>query len=171
MQCVWSAGSPSPKLVEVAKPVPGPGQVVIKVGGAGACHSDLHVMHDFAPGLLPWTPPFTLGHETAGWVDSIGAGVSSVAEGQPVAVFGAWGCGSCRHCRAGFENLCEDQAAAPVVGGGGGLGLDGGMADYMLVHSDRFLVPLPEGLEPGRRRRSRTRASPRTTLSDVRSAG
>ena len=47
------------ELVEVPKPTPGPGQVVIKIGGAGACHSDLHLMHDFADGQLPpigWKP-------------------------------------------------------------------------------------------------------------------
>lgn len=48
-----------PVLMEVAKPEPGPGQVVIQVGGAGACHSDLHLMSDFDEGMLPWNPPFT----------------------------------------------------------------------------------------------------------------
>ena len=67
-----------PELVEVPKPTPGPGQVVIKIGGAGACHSDLHLMHDFEAGLLPWSPPFTLGHENAGWVESVGVGVKGV---------------------------------------------------------------------------------------------
>ena len=58
-----------PELVEVAEPVPGPGQVVVRIGGAGACHSDLHLMHDFDQGQLPWAPPFTLGHEIAGVVE------------------------------------------------------------------------------------------------------
>ena len=57
-----------PELREVPEPEAGPGEVVVKVAGSGACHSDLHLMHDFEPGLLPWGPPFTLGHETAGWV-------------------------------------------------------------------------------------------------------
>ena len=77
-----------PVLVEVEDPVPGPGQVVIRVGGAGACHSDLHLMRDFGAGGLPWGPPFTLGHENAGWVHALGAGVAGVEEGQPVAVYG-----------------------------------------------------------------------------------
>jgi alcohol dehydrogenase, propanol-preferring len=63
-------------------------------------------------------------------------------------VVGAWGCGRCGRCRLGWENYCEDPAAQPVPAGGGGLGLDGGMADFLLVHSDRFLVPLPDGLAP-----------------------
>lgn len=137
-----------PELVEVAKPTPGPGQVVVKVGGAGACHSDLHVMHDFDPGMMPWTMPFTLGHENAGWVDSVGAGVTTVAEGDAVAVYGPWGCGKCERCRVGVESYCENQAAAPVVNGGGGLGLDGGMAEYLLVPFERLLVPLPADLDP-----------------------
>ncbi|MGJ7441051.1 NAD(P)-dependent alcohol dehydrogenase [Aquipuribacter sp. MA13-6] len=137
-----------PQLVEVADPVAGPGQVVVRVGGAGACHSDLHLMHDFEPGMLPWGPPFTLGHENAGWVHEVGEGVTSVAVGDAVAVYGPWGCGRCPRCRLGLENYCEDPAAAPTPGGGGGLGLDGGMADYLLVPDARLLVKLPEGLEP-----------------------
>ena len=143
-------------LTEVPRPVAGPGEVVVQVGGAGACHSDLHLMHDFSPGMLPWEPPFTLGHENAGWVDQVGAGVTGLEPGLPVAVVGAWGCGRCAHCRAGLETYCEDPAAAPVPGGGGGLGLDGGMADYLLVPDARHLVPLPAGLPPASPRRSRT---------------
>jgi alcohol dehydrogenase, propanol-preferring len=135
-------------LEEVEPPRPGPGQVVIQVGGAGACHSDLHVMHDFEEGQLPWTPPFTLGHENAGWVHELGQGVTGLERGQPVAVVGAWGCGRCSRCRLGWENYCEDPASQPVAVGGGGLGLDGGMADFLLVHADRFLVPLPDALSP-----------------------
>jgi alcohol dehydrogenase, propanol-preferring len=137
-----------PELVEVPKPTPGPAEVVVKIGGAGACHSDLHLMHDFEPGMMPWKMPFTLGHENAGWVDSVGAGVTSVSEGDAVAVYGAGGCGKCGRCEQGFEDYCENQAEAPVVNGGGGLGLDGGMAEYLLVPAERLLVRLPEGLEP-----------------------
>ena len=137
-----------PELVEVPDPQPGPGEVVVRIGGAGACHSDLHLMHDFEGGVLPWSPPFTLGHENAGWVDAIGEGVTRVAVGQPVAVYGAWGCGVCSRCAVGIENYCEDPMHAPVPSGGGGLGLDGGMADLMLVPDARLLVPLPDGLDP-----------------------
>ena len=120
------------EIVEVPKPTPGPGQLVIKIGGAGACHLDLDLMKDCGDGQLSpnrWNPPFTLGHENAGWIDSIGAGVSRFREGDPVAVYGAWDCG-------GGE------------GGGGGLGLDGGMAEYMLVSFERLLIDLPDGLKP-----------------------
>jgi alcohol dehydrogenase, propanol-preferring len=137
-----------PQLVDVPEPSPGPGQVVVRIGGAGACHSDLHLMRDFAPGMLPWGPPFTLGHENAGWVHEVGEGVTGLEVGQAVAVYGPWGCGHCARCLLGMETYCEDTAHAPVPMGGGGLGLDGGMAEFMLVPSARNLVPLPEGLTP-----------------------
>ena len=137
-----------PVLQELAEPEPGPGQVVVRIGGAGACHSDLHLMDEFEAGLLPWGPPFTLGHENAGWVHALGPGVQGLEVGQPVAVYGPWGCGVCDRCRLGIETYCENPAEAPVPGGGGGLGLDGGMADLMLVPSARHVVPLPDGLEP-----------------------
>lgn len=137
-----------PQLVDVTKPEPGPGQVVIKIGGSGACHSDIHLMDEFEAGALPWGPPFTLGHENAGWVHALGDGVTELEIGQPVAVYGPWGCGACERCRIGTETYCENPLGAPVAGGGGGLGLDGGMAEYMLIPSARFLVPLPDGIGP-----------------------
>lgn len=143
-----NAWKSEPELTEVEKPSPGPGEVVIKVGGAGACHSDIHLMDEFEAGVVPWNPPFTLGHENAGWVEEVGQGVSGLEIGQPVAIYGPWGCGTCARCRVGIETYCENLAEAPVPGGGGGLGLDGGMAEYMLVKHSRFLVPLPDGLDP-----------------------
>ena len=132
-----------PELMEIPEPTPGPGEVVIKVGGAGACHSDLHVLYEIDASSV-WQMPMTLGHETAGWVHTMGSGVEGLSEGDPVAVYGAWGCGLCQRCAVGIENYCE----RPAVIGGGGLGLDGGMADYLLVPHQRHLVALPEGLDP-----------------------
>jgi propanol-preferring alcohol dehydrogenase len=134
-----------PVLVEVPDPEPGPGQVVVRIGGAGVCHSDLHLIHDFAPGTLPFDPPFTLGHENAGWVDAVGSGVVGLDVGQPVAVYGPWGCGRCHRCRQGMENYCERQTELRVMGGG--LGLDGGMAEKLLVPDPRLVLPL-EDLHP-----------------------
>lgn len=131
-------GKPA-ELRKVPMPEPGPAQVVVRIGGAGACHSDLHLM-DWPEGQLPWRLPFTLGHENAGWVHAIGTDVTAVKVGDPVLVYGPWGCGHCKPCRLGRENYC--QRAAELVVAGGGLGLDGGMADYMLVPSERLLVPL-----------------------------
>lgn len=137
-----------PELIDIPEPVPGPGEVVVRIGAAGACHSDLHLMHDFDAGALPWAPPFTLGHENAGWVHRLGDGVTGLSVGQAVAVYGPWGCGECARCRTGAENYCENPAAAPIPAGGGGLGLDGGMAEFLLVPAARQLVPLPDGLDP-----------------------
>lgn len=132
------------ELVEVPEPEPGPGEVVIKVAGSGACHSDLHVM-EWPEGQLDWKLPFTLGHETAGWVHAIGPGVEGLRESNAVAVYGPWGEGRCHACRLGMENYCEH--AAELGAAGGGLGLDGGMAPYMLVPRARWLVPLSD-LDP-----------------------
>ena len=126
-----------PELREVDPPEPGPGEVLVKVVAAGACHSDLHLFHDFPPGLVPYELPFTLGHENAGVVEALGAGVGGLEVGQPVAVYGPWGCGRCPACVQGAENYCDRQAE--IGASGGGLGCDGGMA---LAH-DRPRGPLP----------------------------
>src|ERR1044072_8055321 len=128
-----------PELREVDVPEPGPGEVLIKVGGAGACHSDLHVM-GWPAGFLPYELPFTLGHENAGWIEALGAGVKGWEGGEGGAGYGAWGGGRCRSCRMSLETLCEN--AALLGAAGGGLGRDGGMAEYMLVPDTRLLVPL-----------------------------
>ena len=64
-------------------PEPGPGDVLLEIGGAGACHSDLHLM-DWPEGQLPWKLPYTLGHENAGWVEALGAGVTSGRKGGEI---------------------------------------------------------------------------------------
>jgi propanol-preferring alcohol dehydrogenase len=125
---------------DVAEPEPGPGEVIVRVGGAGACHSDLHLMHDFTEGMLPWHAPFTLGHENAGWIEATGEGVRDLEIGTPVVVYGPWGCGRCLRCRQGMENYCERSAEMGAAGGG--LGSDGGMAPLLRVPSARHVVPL-----------------------------
>lgn len=133
-----------PELVDLPEPEPGPGQVVIKVGGAGACHSDLHVMREFAEGMAPWGPPFVLGHEAAGWVHKTGGKVPGLEHGEPVAVYGLLGCGRCQPCKAGAENLCVHGMDGPP---GIGFGVDGAMAEYLLVTDPRRLVPIGD-LDP-----------------------
>lgn len=125
-----------PEVVEIPKPKPGPGQVLLKIGGAGVCASDLHVLHQ----EMGLRGPFTLGHENAGWVAELGEGVTGWKEGDAAIVYGPWGCGHCHACQRSAENYCENQASIGAFGGG--LGLDGGMAEYMLVPSARLLVPL-----------------------------
>ena len=90
-------------------------------------------------GARPYTLPFTLGHENAGWVEQMGPGATGFAPGDPVIVYGPWGCGLCMNCRHGMENYCETPGK-PSPGGLGGT--DGGMAEYLLVPSTRYLIPL-----------------------------
>jgi len=132
------------EMRDVTVPEPGPGEVLVKVGGAGACHSDLHLM-EWPEGTMDFGLPFTLGHENAGWVEALGAGVEGLEVGEAVSVYGPWGCGRCRACRLSAENYCERQAEIGAFGGG--LGLDGGMAEYMLVPRSRLLLSLGE-LDP-----------------------
>jgi propanol-preferring alcohol dehydrogenase len=137
----WQA---EPELREIETPAPGPGEVLVRVQGAGLCHSDLHVM-EFPEGTVPWSLPFTLGHENAGTVAALGAGTRGVAVGDAVLIYGPWGCGACRQCAQGAENLCA--RAAELRGRGCGLGYDGGLADYVVVPSARLLVPIGD-LDP-----------------------
>src|SRR5262249_56682370 len=95
-----------PELRDVPVPEPGPGEVLVKVGGAGACHSDLHVM-EWPPGFLPYELPFTLGHENAGWVEAVGPGVKGWAPGEAVAVYRPRGPGPRPQCRREPGALCR----------------------------------------------------------------
>jgi propanol-preferring alcohol dehydrogenase len=108
--------------------------VLVRIQGAGFCHSDLHVI-DGEIQILP-RMPLTLGHENAGVVAARGAGVRAVAEGDRVAVYGGWGCGGCDYCVSGIEQLCETPAWAGLSQH------DGGYAEYMLVPHERYLVRL-----------------------------
>jgi len=128
---------------DVPMPEPGPGEVLVKVGGAGACHSDLHLL-ELPAGSRSFAPPFTLGHENAGWVETLGPGATGFAPGDAVIVYGPWGCGLCMNCRQGMENYCQ-TTGLPSPGGLGGT--NGGMAEYLLVPSTRYLIPLGD-LDP-----------------------
>ena len=138
-------GAP-PEIREVPVPRPGPGEVLIKVTAAGVCHSDQYFM-DRPAESNTFALPMTLGHEGAGIVAAAGAGALGVREGDPVAVYGAWGCGYCRTCATGAENYCENAAALKIDWPG--IGAPGAMADYMLVPSWRHLVQLGD-LDPVR---------------------
>jgi propanol-preferring alcohol dehydrogenase len=110
----------------------------LMAGADMGCHSDLHLM-EMPAGARQFQIPFTLGHENAGWVEKLGPGTTGCALGDPVIVYGPWGCGLCMNCRVGMENYCE-KPGGPAPGGLGGY--DGGMAPYLLVPATRFLVPL-----------------------------
>ncbi|WP_328315934.1 NAD(P)-dependent alcohol dehydrogenase [Streptomyces sp. NBC_00388] len=134
----------APEVVTLPEPEPGPGQVLLKVTAAGVCHSDIAVMSRPAESL-PYELPLTLGHEGAGTVAALGAGVTGLTEGESVAVYGPWGCGACIKCAEGKENYCLRAAGLGIHPPG--LGAPGAMAEYMIVDSPRHLVPLGD-LDP-----------------------
>lgn len=137
---VFSEWQTFPTLEQVDQPEPGPGEVLLKVAGAGGCHSDVAIYREFAkgaPGSIP--PPFVLGHENAGWVEALGPGVNGIAVGDAFLVYGPIGCGHCKMCSRGQDTYCENAASMPYLGVG--LGRDGGMAEYVVVPA-RNLVAL-----------------------------
>src|SRR4051794_19926513 len=98
-----------PSLVEVDRPTPGPGEVLLKVAGAGACHSDVAIYSDFTEATSPAgiRPGFTLGHENSGWVEEVGAGVTGFTKGDAYLVYGPIGCGRCIPCSQGQDTYCR----------------------------------------------------------------
>jgi propanol-preferring alcohol dehydrogenase len=128
-----------PGFADVADPLPGRDEVLVRVGGVGLCHSDVLFLESPA-GVLPYDVPFTLGHEIAGWVAGLGDGVTDLAEGDAVAVACMSPCWSCRWCRRGADNYCVESWR------GRGFGRDGGLAARIVVRR-RELVPLAD-LDP-----------------------
>jgi NAD+-dependent secondary alcohol dehydrogenase Adh1 len=128
------------ELVDRPMPEPtGPTDVLVRVGGAGVCATDLHAID----GLMEpagVSLPRVLGHENAGWVEEVGSAVSTVAAGDAVLVYPPFSCGLCVQCRRGNDMHCDRHQFT-------GLSLDGGFAEHVLV-SERSLVRLPEGIEP-----------------------
>jgi alcohol dehydrogenase, propanol-preferring len=124
---------------EVPVPVPGAGQVLVRIEASGLCHTDIHAAHGdwpVKPGL-----PFIPGHEGVGIVELLGEGVTEVAVGDRVAV--PWlghACGVCDHCVSGWETLCLEQQNT-------GYGINGGHAEYA-VASARYVVRVPAGIDP-----------------------
>ena len=128
------------ELVDRPEPEPVAARdVVVRIGGAGVCATDLHAID----GLMEPAgvrPPVVLGHENAGWVHAVGDDVTAASVGDAVLVYPAYSCGLCVACRRGQEMLCERHQFT-------GLSRDGGFADFVLV-DERSLVPLPPGVEP-----------------------
>jgi len=132
-----------PGTVEVRDvPVPdiAPDEVLVRVAGAGLCHSDVHVLH------APEFPVLTLGHETAGWVEKLGDDVSGFTHGEAVLVYLVWACGRCRPCIEGRDNVCVNAGGRTAMPPCPGLGPDGGMAEFIKVKA-RYLEPLGD-LDP-----------------------
>lgn len=126
------------RIDEVPDPEPGPGEVLVRIGGAGVCHSDLHIAHGETP--IPVDGPKIMGHENAGWVEALGPGATGFEPGEAVIVYGGWGCGMCRVCMSGEEQLCDTLRW-------GGLGPPGGYAERYVVPSPRHLIRIGD-LDP-----------------------
>ena len=119
-------------------PVPGRGELLVKVIACGVCHTDLHAAEGDWP-VKP-NPPFIPGHEVAGIVAGVGPGVTGFREGDAVGV--AWlhdACLSCEYCETGWETLCEHQHNT-------GYSCDGGFAEYCIA-SAAFTAKLPSGVD------------------------
>jgi alcohol dehydrogenase, propanol-preferring len=135
--------------MNLERPRPGPGQVLVKVTRAGLCHSDLH-LHDgyFDLGGGSKQPvaiafPAILGHEIEGEVAELGEGVSRPTIGARVAVYPWLGCGQCELCRGGDQQLCMATPRRAL-----GVAQWGGMAEYVCVPRADALIPI-DGLAPG----------------------
>ena len=131
----------TPLVIEdVPIPVPGPGQVLVRVAACGVCHSDVHMARGHWEGFKSLMPlPIVLGHEVAGTVENLGAGVSRLREGDRVGI--PWfhhTCGECEYCRSDLEVFCTRSAITGVT-------VDGGFAEYAVAW-ESHVVPIPDNV-------------------------
>ena len=123
---VHEYGKP-PVVDEVPLPaLTGPNDVIVKIGGAGICRTDIHILHGELAEAMGPTLPYTIGHENAGWVHEIGEGVTHLAVGDTVILHPQASCGVCLACRAGQDMHCTGEFFLPGI-----TNHQGGMADYM----------------------------------------
>ena len=129
------------KLDEIGDPqITGPLDVVVRIGAAGLCRTDLHIQEGQWAEKSGVKLPYTPGHENAGWVHEIGSTVTNVAVGDTVIVHPFISCGLCGPCRAGDDMHC-------LNGSFPGINRNGGFADFLQT-SARSVVKLAPGLEP-----------------------
>jgi len=130
-----------PSLDEIPEPaVQGPLDVLVQVGAAGLCRTDLHIVEGQWAEKSGVQLPYVIGHENAGWVREVGSAVTNVAPGDAVILHPLVTCGLCRACRSGDDVHCENSKFP-------GIDTDGGMAELLLTNA-RSVVKLAEGLEP-----------------------
>jgi NAD+-dependent secondary alcohol dehydrogenase Adh1 len=126
---------------DVPKPaIEGPHDVIVRIGGAGLCRTDLHIIEGIWRHILDPLLPYTLGHENAGWVADVGSSVTTVSVGDAVVVHPLVTCGVCPNCRRGEDMYCANGIFP-------GLNADGGFAEYLRT-SERSCIKLEGGLEP-----------------------
>src|SRR4051794_31302662 len=130
-----------PSVDEVPEPaVGGPLDVLVQVGAAGLCRTDLHIVEGQWADKSGVQLPYTIGHENAGWVREVGSAVTNVQPGDAVILHPLVTCGLCRPCRSGDDVHCENSRFP-------GIDSDGGMAELLLTNA-RAVVKLADGLEP-----------------------
>jgi len=130
-----------PAVEEVAEPeITDPLDVIVRIGGAGLCRTDLHIIEGQWKEKSGVELPYTLGHENAGWVQEVGSAVTNIAEGDAVIVHPLITCGLCRACRAGDDMHCEANLFP-------GISTNGGFAELLKTNA-RAVVKLPDGVEP-----------------------
>ena len=138
---VHAYGQP-PRVDDVPEPdASGPDDVVVRIGGAGLCRTDLHIMDGWFADAIPADLPLVLGHENAGWVHAVGPAVEHLAVGDPVICHPNLTCGVCRPCRVGDDMRCASGPSLP------GLMCAGGMAEMFPTRA-RAVVKLAAGTEP-----------------------
>ncbi len=131
----------NPTLDEVAEPaISGPWDVIVDVGAAGLCRTDLHIIEGQWDAIQHPRLPYILGHENAGWVREVGSAVHNVKPGDAVIMHPLTSCGLCAACRVGQDSHCEN-ATFP------GINVNGGMAQQLLTNA-RAVVRLDDGLDP-----------------------
>jgi NAD+-dependent secondary alcohol dehydrogenase Adh1 len=131
-----------PSVDDVPEPqATGPEDVVVRIGGAGLCRTDLHIIDGWFADVIPSDLPVVLGHENAGWVHAVGPAIEHLAVGDPIICHPNLTCGVCRACRAGDDMRCVQGPNLP------GLMSDGGMAELFKTTA-RAVVKLPSGVEP-----------------------
>lgn len=138
MKALRYTGPGSVELLDIPRPLPGVGEVLLRVGAAGICHSDVHVARGTSSlSQLDDLAPFTLGHEIAGVVVATGSHVVPALCGMRAAVYAPTGCLDCASCTEGAWNYCDarDKASIPGLG----LGQDGGLAEYVAVDARRLI--------------------------------
>lgn len=130
-----------PVVEDVPEPtVTGPLDVLVEIGGAGLCRTDLHIVEGQWAEKSGVTLPYTIGHENAGWVRAVGSAVSNVVPGDTVILHPLATCGLCRACRAGDDVHCANSRFP-------GIDSDGGMAELLLTNA-RSVVKLDPSLQP-----------------------
>src|SRR5881398_3410143 len=128
------------EIADLPNPTPGPGEILVKVAACGICGSDVHG-YDGSSGRR--IPPIVMGHEAAGRIAAMGAGVTGLAEGDRVTFDSTIYCGDCAYCRRGEMNLCDNRQVLGVSCGD--YRRHGAFAEYVAT-PENILYRLPDAL-------------------------